>query len=90
MKLLNLKLNNQEWETLDGELTKNDYDKVNIIFLFGDTDVIKNDGNFLKLKDIYYCISLYFKHKKNDLFKVVFLSIKYNLYKYQQFIVYLA
>lgn len=53
MKLLNLKLNNQEWETLDGELTKNDYDKVNIIFLFGDTDVIKNDGNFLKLKDIF-------------------------------------
>ena len=53
MKLLNLRLNNQEWETLDGELTKNDYDKVNIIFLFGDTDVIKNDGNFLKLKDIF-------------------------------------
>ena len=46
MKLLNLKLNNQEWETLDGGIDKNDYDKVNI-FLFGDTDVIKMMEIFL-------------------------------------------
>lgn len=51
MKLLNLMLNNQEWEVLEGELTENDYDKVNIVFLFGDTDIIKNELVFLKLKN---------------------------------------
>lgn len=51
MKLLNLMLNNQVWEVLEGELTENDYDKVNIVFLFGDTDIIKNELVFLKLKN---------------------------------------
>lgn len=53
MKLLNLILNNQEWEVNDGEIEKDDYDKVNIVFSFGDTDVIKNKEVFFKLKDIF-------------------------------------
>lgn len=50
MKLLNLVLDNQNWKVLDGEIIEEEYGKVCIVFLFGNTDVIKDKRYSLGLK----------------------------------------
>lgn len=53
MKLLNLVLDNQNWKVLDGEIIEEEYGKVCIVFLFGNTDVIKDKEVFFGIKDIF-------------------------------------
>jgi hypothetical protein len=53
MKLENLIYDNKKWVTVNTELEKEDYLKVNIIFLFSDTDSIKDENIFLETKNRY-------------------------------------
>ena len=43
MKLLNL-VYEKDWSIKEGELVKDEYSCVNIVFLFGDTDAIKDEN----------------------------------------------
>lgn len=52
MKLLNLVYEN-DWSIKEGELQKDEYSCVNIVFLFGDTDVIKDEKRFFELKELF-------------------------------------
>ena len=45
MKLLNL-VYEKDWSIKEGELQKDEYSCVNIVFLFGDTDVIKDEKRY--------------------------------------------
>ena len=52
MKLLNL-VYDKDWIVKDGELEKEDYSLANIVFLFGDTDYIKDENRFFELKNLF-------------------------------------
>ena len=52
MKLLNL-IYDDEWAIKDGELKENEFSLVNIVFLFGDTDCIKDEKKFFELKELF-------------------------------------
>ena len=52
MKLLNL-VYDKDWSAKDGELEKDDYSSVNIVFLFGDTDAIKDEKRFFELAELF-------------------------------------
>lgn len=52
MKLLNL-VYDKDWSIKEGELTKNEYYLVNIVFLFGDTDSIKDEKRFFELRELF-------------------------------------
>ena len=52
MKLLNLVYEN-DWSIKEGELQKDEYSCVNIVFLFGDTDVIKDEKRFFELAELF-------------------------------------
>jgi hypothetical protein len=52
MKLLNL-VYDKNWIAKDGELAKEDYSLANIVFLFGDTDFIKDENRFFELKNLF-------------------------------------
>lgn len=52
MKLLNL-VYDKNWITKDGELQKEDFSLANIIFLFGDTDCIKDEKRFFELRELF-------------------------------------
>lgn len=51
MKLENLIYDNENWILLNSELEDEDYLKVNIVFLFGDTDIIKDESIFFQIKN---------------------------------------
>ncbi len=42
-----------EWKTHASDLPKSNYDKVDIVFIFGYTDVIKNEARFNEIKERY-------------------------------------
>jgi hypothetical protein len=52
MKLLNL-VYDKNWVTKDGELQKEDYSLANVVFVFGDTDSIKDENRFFELKNLF-------------------------------------
>ena len=52
MKLLNL-VYDKNWIAKDGELAKEDYSLANIVFLFGDTDYIKDKNRFFELRNLF-------------------------------------
>lgn len=52
MKLLNL-IYDDDWAIKDGELKENEFSLVNIVFLFGDTDCIKDEKKFFELKELF-------------------------------------
>ena len=52
MKLLNL-VYDKDWITKDGELQKEEYSLANIVFLFGDTDYIKDENRFFELRNLF-------------------------------------
>ena len=52
MKLLNL-VYDKDWITKDGELQKDDFSLANIVFLFGDTDCIKDEKRFFELRELF-------------------------------------
>ena len=52
MKLLNL-VYDKDWTTKDGELTQNEYALAHIVFLFGDTDSIKDEKRFFELRNLF-------------------------------------
>lgn len=52
MKLLNL-VYDKNWIEKDGELEKEDYSLANIVFLFGDTDCIKDEERFTELSKLF-------------------------------------
>jgi hypothetical protein len=51
MKLENLIYDNENWILVNSELEDEDYLKVNIVFLFGDTDIIKDENIFFQIKN---------------------------------------
>ena len=52
MKLLNL-VYDKDWTIKDGELTQNEYALAHIVFLFGDTDSIKDEKRFFELRKLF-------------------------------------
>lgn len=52
MKLLNL-VYDKDWTIKDGELTQNEYALAHIVFLFGDTDSIKDEKRFFELRNLF-------------------------------------
>lgn len=52
MKLINLVYDNN-WLVKDGDLKNEDYSKANIVFLFGDTDIIKDEKRYLELVQLF-------------------------------------
>ena len=52
MKLLNL-VYDKNWTERDGQLPQDEYKLVDIVFLFGDTDSIKDEAVFLKLREFF-------------------------------------
>lgn len=52
MKLLNL-VYDKDWTIKDGELTQNEYALAQIVFLFGDTDSIKDEKRFFELRNLF-------------------------------------
>ena len=52
MKLLNL-VYDKDWTIKDGELTQNEYALAQIVFLFGDTDSIKDEKRFFELRKLF-------------------------------------
>lgn len=52
MKLINLVYDNN-WLVKDGDLRNEDYSKANIVFLFGDTDIIKDEKRYLELVQLF-------------------------------------
>ena len=52
MKLLNL-VYDKDWSAKDGELEKDNYSSVNIVFLFGDTDAVKDEKRFYELAELF-------------------------------------
>ena len=52
MKLLNL-VYDKNWSIKEGELQKDEYSLADIVFLFGDTDVIKDEKRFFELAEFF-------------------------------------
>ena len=52
MKLLNL-VYEKDWSIKEGELLKDEYSCANIVFLFGDTDAIKDEKRFFELAELF-------------------------------------
>ena len=52
MELINLVYDNN-WLVKDGDLKSEDYSKANIVFLFGDTDIIKDEKRYLELVQLF-------------------------------------
>ena len=52
MKLLNL-VYDKNWSIKEGELQKDEYSLADIVFLFGDTDVIKDEKRFFELAELF-------------------------------------
>lgn len=52
MKLLNL-VYDKNWIEKDGELQKDEYSLANIVFVFGDTDCIKDEERFTELSELF-------------------------------------
>lgn len=53
MKLENLTYNNENWSLVNSELQSDDYSKVNVVFLFGDTDIIKDEKIYSEMLTRY-------------------------------------
>jgi len=53
MELINLIYDNKNWLAKDGNLKNEDYSKANIVFLFGDTDIIKDKKRYLELVELF-------------------------------------
>lgn len=53
MKLQNLIYDNNAWVSVNDGLTKEDYSKVNIVFLFGDTDVLKDEKRYFEIVELF-------------------------------------
>ncbi|MDD2895270.1 MAG: FIST C-terminal domain-containing protein [Aliarcobacter sp.] len=53
MELINLVYDNNNWLVKDGDLKNEDYSKANIVFLFGDTDIIKDEKRYLELVQLF-------------------------------------
>lgn len=53
MKLENLTYNNENWVLVNSELQDDDYNKVNLVFLFGDTDIIKDEKIYSEIASRY-------------------------------------
>jgi len=53
MKLQNLIYDNNVWVSVNDGLTKEDYSKVNIVFLFGDTDVLKDEKRYFEIVELF-------------------------------------
>lgn len=52
MELINLVYDNN-WLVKEGDLKNEDYSKANIVFLFGDTDIIKDEKRYLELVQLF-------------------------------------
>jgi hypothetical protein len=52
MKLLNL-VYEKNWTIKDGELSQDEYASAHIVFLFGDTDSIKDEKRFFELRKLF-------------------------------------
>ena len=52
MKLLNL-VYDKNWSIKEGELQKDEYSLADIVFLFGDTDAIKDEKRFFELTELF-------------------------------------
>lgn len=52
MKLLNL-VYDKNWSIKEGELQKDEYSLADIVFLFGDTDIIKDEKRFFELAELF-------------------------------------
>ena len=52
MKLLNL-IYDKDWIIKDGELKKEEFSCANVVFLFGDTDCIKDEKRFFELRELF-------------------------------------
>lgn len=51
MKLESLVYHDKNWSTINSEFEKEDYLKVDIVFLFGDTDIIKDENRYFEIRD---------------------------------------
>lgn len=53
MKVQNLVFDNELWLEINSEIKKDEYLKVNIVFLFGDTDIIKNEKRYFDIVELF-------------------------------------
>uniref|UniRef100_UPI004048D4F3 FIST signal transduction protein n=1 Tax=Aliarcobacter sp. TaxID=2321116 RepID=UPI004048D4F3 len=53
MKILNLAYNNDIWIKGESEIEEFEYANVNIVFLFGDTDVIKDEKRYFEILELF-------------------------------------
>lgn len=53
MKLENLTYNDENWTLVNSELQNDDYEKVDLVLLFGDTDVIKDEKIYSEMVKRY-------------------------------------
>lgn len=53
MKIETLVYENDQWKKESGNLESNDYDKVNVVFVFGHTDIMENNKPYEDIKKKY-------------------------------------